>query len=1215
MASSKSDHLNLAYLPQLSAAQPRSGSSTTNTSPVESTSTNSLRSPFVNGLASAASTPGNVRLGAGSPSHEIGGGRLFSKRAREIQAQEGVTSNLWGPPTSGNSTPLRENIPESPTDGFPDFVVDTASAETSSQSSSRRARAGTVPSRFSPGGIPNGLKVPQSLLPKTSRPTPSTSPFKSNTPGQVENIELAASKSLLANSTLLSRLRSGSMPQRTNYVAPAGPFGPTLFSTNWSSVRDRATTLTSVMSAGSNTGPISPAQSSFSKDGVGDNEMRTLDYLGLVDSPQTPLLLHNPSLDALLEAHRSSTMPPFMTDLAGLNKAINNRYRSYSVNAKEKYAEDQDDELDQFNSPYNGSMTPSAVQAAAAVAVTQAQIHQHNLAVQAFANQASVNRPRARTAGVLESPPQRIIRNYLATPSRLDNSISASDLRLTDTRDYEGLPEAVQALGLGGLNSLGSNAAANMLIDENNLEGPTRSLWLGSIPSSTTVSSLDAIFNRYGSIASVRVLTHKNCGFVNFERLESAIQAKTLLNGKEIFPGAGPVRIGYAKPFSATGTPGPDDAFPSPSPDPFAKGQAEANPNTTLNTKRSNSALGARTAISRPASRAAAPVVPELRDLKSDMLSIVKDFGACDDDQARIARSIEAAINFESFAPEIPQISDPAYTRTHDAPKLRDIRKRIDNNACSQAEIEEIALEMLPEIAELSSDYLGNTVVQKLFEYCQEPVKESMLREIAPRLGEIGVHKNGTWAAQKIIDVAKTPNQMSTIVNSLHPYTVALFLDQYGNYVLQCCLRFGYPFNNFIFETMLSRMWDIAQGRFGARAMRACLESHHSTKDQQRMLAAAVALHSVQLATNANGALLLTWFLDTCTFPRRRTVLAPRLVPHLVHLCTHKVAFLTVLKVINQRNEPEARDIILKALFFSPNDEVLNDVLSDQACGPTLIFKVLTTPFFDESIRTDVVQNVRNVLVRLKAQPAQGYKRLMDEVGLSTRNGVGTPNSGRDHGNRESSSSHSPAQDGQRPSSQQHTPTSHPAHQQQAMGGQYNASYFTMPPQQFESNLGMPRTASMDTGASQAFEQFGLNGMGSPMFIPNGQISPMTQQMQQLQYHQALLAAQSQSRNIHPASFFPGVGVGLGGYGSPPSSMDTFRNNQSHVGLPPPQMSATPMMGQSGFGTSAFSPMMGAQMMSGSFQHPNINGLHYMAQPQQQQQSGGRRGGRVGAAF
>ena len=107
------------------------------------------------------------------------------------------------------------------------------------------------------------------------------------------------------------------------------------------------------------------------------------------------------------------------------------------------------------------------------------------------------------------------------------------------------------------------------------------------------------------------------------------------------------------------------------------------------------------------------------------------------------------------------------------------------------------------------------------------------------------------------------------------------------------------------------------------------------------MLAAAIALHSVQLATNANGALLLTWFLDTCTFPQRRTVLSPQLVPYLVHLCTHKVAYLTVLKIINQRNEPEARDIILQALFFSPNDQVLPASLVTLAIVPMLLTTAL----------------------------------------------------------------------------------------------------------------------------------------------------------------------------------------------------------------------------------------------------------------------------------
>ena len=35
-----------------------------------------------------------------------------------------------------------------------------------------------------------------------------------------------------------------------------------------------------------------------------------------------------------------------------------------------------------------------------------------------------------------------------------------------------------------------------------------------------------------------------------------------------------------------------------------------------------------------------------------------------------------------------------------------------------------------------------------------------MLEHIAPHLAAIGIHKNGTWAAQKIIDTIRSPDQV-----------------------------------------------------------------------------------------------------------------------------------------------------------------------------------------------------------------------------------------------------------------------------------------------------------------------------------------------------------------------------------------------------------------------------------------------------------------------
>ncbi|SPQ22814.1 7994115b-1dee-4382-97c1-d29439a19ff2 [Thermothielavioides terrestris] len=1092
------------------------------------------------------------RSGAGSPSHEIAAsGRLFSKRAREIQAQEGVPGlpmNPWnGPPTSGNSTPLRENIPESPTDGFPDFAQ---LPTPDSLPQTRRTRAGTLPSRFSPGAAGTSLLGVPALASKTSRPSPSQTPFKSPSPG------LEAPGDLSSGSTLLSRLRAGSMPQRSPFAHVSGtssPFGPSIFSSWNPTGRERGNTLASIASLGSN-GPSSPAQSHVSREGTAETDvhMRTLDYLGLAETPQPP---------------RAQLATPYLPNYADFTKAAN-RFRSYSVNNKDRYADDEEDEYD---AEAMSIMESHYAQLQDQLAATNAAIHSHNLAVQAFASQAAVSRPRARTAGVLDTPPSRMLRNYLPTPSRLDNSFTAAEIQLPDEKTFDDLAQTTAAMSLGR-----SNSRNNGLLgaEEQGLEGPTSALWLGSIPTSTTTSTLTEMFKSYGPIVSARVLTHKNCGFVNFERIDSAIAAKATMNGKEIFPGAGPIRINFAKPPSSTGTPGHDGAVPSPSPDPFAKGQE--------NGQNAGAGAGA-SGDAGPAPVAGnniTPTVPPLREMTGEILNIVRQFGATEEDSFRISMSLERAIEYNAFIDEIPPIKEPSHTRVHDAPKLRDIRKRIDNQSLSQQEIETIAIDMLPEIAELSSDYLGNTVVQKLFEHCSDPVRDSMLAEIAPHMAEIGVHKNGTWAAQKIIDVCKTPHQMGLIVQHLHPYTIPLFLDQYGNYVLQGCLKFGSPYNDYIFETMLSRMWEIAQGRYGARAMRACLESHHASKDQQRMLAAAIALHSVQLATNANGALLLTWFLDTCTFPQRRTVLSPQLVPYLVHLCTHKVAYLTVLKVINQKAEAEARDIILRALFFTPNDQVLEAILSDHACGATLIFKVLTTPFFDETIRNQVVETVKSVLIRIKAQPGQGYKRLMDEVGLATRSTGGGGGGSRDHGSSErqrpGSRQAANAQHHHQQPPQQQQQQQHPSQHTGQYGGSSNQQYYNplnaaSSPANYDMGFGIPRSEGVD--------QFPPFNAQTPMFNPPNQ--PM---------------GPNALQQLHPSP-----------------SLDQYRGQPVANGSPIPPPAQIPTGGQPSapFGAPAFGvnvpPGMGGFGYANPMQNPAMG---YM--PQQQEQISQRPRGRVG---
>ncbi|KAH7916035.1 hypothetical protein BJ138DRAFT_1053629 [Hygrophoropsis aurantiaca] len=540
---------------------------------------------------------------------------------------------------------------------------------------------------------------------------------------------------------------------------------------------------------------------------------------------------------------------------------------------------------------------------------------------------------------------------------------------------------------------------------------PTRALWIGSIPSTTTPATILSVFSPYGPIESARVLTHKNCGFINFERLDDAVRARKALNGRDVLGSdVGAIRIGFAKvpvKNGQEGNNGPDE-----SPSVTVQGIGDLSVGATIHALRS--VKGASTI---PADQQV--LGGNVENYRSNLLlhmigsgmhnlayvsdglakpagwtpsvteqqMIMKELTAGSPDAEADIQALSEFRPPTMYYTTIPLVSERPNNRRWDASKLRELRKRLDSGTMTVEETDQVAGDFLDgEIVDLASDWLGNTVVQKLFEKCSPAPRFAMLERITPHLAMIGIHKNGTWAAQKIIECVQTPEEVSLIVQNLRAYAPPLLLDQFGNYVVQCCLRFGAPANDFIFDAMVDRMWEVAQGRFGARSMRACLESPHITLSQQRRIATTVILNSIPLATNPNGALLLTWLLDTSAFPSRYNLLAPRFTPHLSHLCTHKLASLTVLRIVNQKIEPEASRQIVQALFSSPGDHVLTDVLGDQVNGVAVVHKILTSPFLDPIEKQIYIEATKRVLIELKVIATQAYRRLIEEVGLPIPN-------------------------------------------------------------------------------------------------------------------------------------------------------------------------------------------------------------------------------------
>ncbi|KAG7195402.1 uncharacterized protein KQ657_003160 [Scheffersomyces spartinae] len=422
----------------------------------------------------------------------------------------------------------------------------------------------------------------------------------------------------------------------------------------------------------------------------------------------------------------------------------------------------------------------------------------------------------------------------------------------------------------------------------------------------------------------------------------------------------------------------------------------------------------------------------------------------------------------DSYQNNFGPLPEPIALRQFDSPKLRELRKILENNEnallegggdncgnkfnskdhqflkeheneedehnteriMTTIELEELALAMLDELPELCYDYLGNTIIQKLFIVIESPViKLLMVKEIVPYLTQLSIHKNGTWAIQKIIHIASLSSedvqQKQLIGNSLKPYAVKLFNDQFGNYVLQGCIKFGPPFNDFIFETVLDNFLEISFGRFGARCIRTILETADGktiTKEQVSLVAALIVEYANDLVVNNNGSLLITWFLDTyhgCSTDDKLLLLTEKFLPHLDMLCSHRLANLTILKILNNRAELKSKLLIMEAIFgqfhesevdnAKPPSKLLELLLKENInikenntannsndtnnSGPLFIYKILSTAlsltYDTDSVKSlkyqqYITQQIRRILLEVNVINYQPYKKLMDEVGLAS---------------------------------------------------------------------------------------------------------------------------------------------------------------------------------------------------------------------------------------
>ncbi|KAI0244238.1 hypothetical protein L0F63_006455 [Massospora cicadina] len=462
-----------------------------------------------------------------------------------------------------------------------------------------------------------------------------------------------------------------------------------------------------------------------------------------------------------------------------------------------------------------------------------------------------------------------------------------------------------------------------------------------------TLSKLTNEVSQYGDVESVQLLKKEGAGIVTFSTLEEAKLACRGLNEKRFLDSALKVKF-YKEPC-----------------DESSRGHSRH----ASKSGDSGDALGR--GLSPDASSNVYDKTKEYYNRQAEKFKL-----AAAEVSARGAQKHELLMSFD-YAVTLPPIPNPNFKRKVEPTRLRELRKQLEADP-SREVITAAFNESRDCWVDLCSDYIGNIIIQKLVEYGSEQQKTALIVSVAPYMAAIGIHKNGTWAIQKMIECAAGEDQIAPIAAALKPFTPALLLDQFGNYVVQCCLKFEPPYNQFIFDAIYARCSEIAQGRYGARAIRTCLDSQYTVPAQKELVSEALMRNAYPLSTNANGSLLLNWILDS-QHTEHYLGIVINLNPHLAQLCCHKLASSIIVRLINQQQDMQARDFLLYRLFFqnSPGP-VLSEILADHAQGHPFVQKLLNSPYLGEELKA-AIQMAANSCASVDSQQLLGYRRLLFE--------------------------------------------------------------------------------------------------------------------------------------------------------------------------------------------------------------------------------------------
>ena len=552
----------------------------------------------------------------------------------------------------------------------------------------------------------------------------------------------------------------------------------------------------------------------------------------------------------------------------------------------------------------------------------------------------------------------------------------------------------------------------------------SRSLWLGNVDPTVTEEEIHIAFTPFGTIENVRLLPAKECAFVNYYELDSAIRGRNAMQGKPL--GNMILRIGFGKisdPILARDSINLKQANHNQSRSVWignlgseitcdilmlhfnafgpiescrvleAKNCAFVNYYTVeaaslAKAKMNGILIGnsvVKTGNAKETSNSAGDSnvngITNKSYINEPYLDIMK---SASQDMTTFQSILKNPLNDLKQQQEQVNKNDEFI----DGNQLREFRRIVES---SPEEIPMVLSKLLQKnnptnLKELSVDSYGNILLQKMIERAQITEQEVILKELKGSLTGISMHKNGTWVIQKLI-TSCSPSVQKETIEELRDGTVELFEDQFGNYVIQCILITlpNYDENSqIICDKIIQNSRKLATGKFSSRALKSVLDS--STLDRQKFFAKALARESVLLSVDPNGAVVIQWILDS-ELPGKIGLITGQLQGRLAQVAPTKQGSVIVARSIGSSDEPKYRDEAILELYELGANDTENQSIGFSSRLDSLLAEPATCSILFKSFQVSKL-TVRLRLAK-KLEPKL-MKILKDITGDSDENKIKT---------------------------------------------------------------------------------------------------------------------------------------------------------------------------------------------------------------------------------